>query len=414
MSIDQSTLANRLREAREQAGITQEEAASSLKLPRTAVVQIENGNRAVSSLELLRFAKAYRRDIGDFFGESTLKPDEGPELVLYRLSDMIGQNVDLRREVDRCLEICRAGAELEEILDAPKRSGPPTYKLSAPRSVMDAVVQGQLVAEQERLRLGLGDSPIRDLSDLLNSNGVWASGIKHLPDSISGLFLSDGAFGMTILVNFEHPRARKRFSYAHEYAHVLLDRDLQANVSEQRNANDLREKRANAFAAAFLMPESGVKSFIRDLNKGQPSRLDTPLFDVTSDRWDEASLRPAPGSQTLSYQDVALLANHFRVSFPAAVYRLKSLSIVSAAEATSLLSQEHEANEFVDFLDLFRANERTDNGKPDRELVTQVAHLVIEAYRRDEISRGRVLDLAKVLRLDGRQLLQFAQASKKE
>src|SRR5438105_715217 len=122
MSIDQTTLASRLREAREEAGVTQEEAAASLKLPRTAVVQIENGNRVVSSLELLRFAKAYRRDIGDFFEEGALKVEEGPELVLYRLSDTIGQNVDLRREVDRCLEICRAGAELEDILDVPKRS----------------------------------------------------------------------------------------------------------------------------------------------------------------------------------------------------------------------------------------------------------------------------------------------------
>jgi Zn-dependent peptidase ImmA (M78 family) len=230
---------------------------------------------------------------------------------------------------------------------------------------------------------------------------------------MSGLFLSDQRFGVAILVNFEHPRARKRFSYAHEFAHALLDRDLQTNVSERNNSGDLREKRANAFAAAFLMPEGGVKMLVRDLNKGQPSRIDAPMFDVAGNSWADASLRPTPGSQTIGYQNIATIADHFRVSYQAAVYRLKSLGIVSATETTELLAKEDEASEFMKFLDMFDAEEQTTD-KPDRELVTQVAQLAIEAYRREEISRGRLMEIARTLSKNGQELLRFAEALRKE
>ena len=417
MSIDQTTLANRLRKAREETGITQEQAAESLALPRTALVQIENANRAVSSLELARISKLYQREIADFFAEEMPENPPCPALVLFRLHDELQKDPLVKREVERCIEICCLGAELEEILSRPTRSGPPLYKFPPPSTTMEAVLQGQQTAQSERQRLRLDDTPIPDMSDLLNNEcGLWACGAR-LPNSMSGLFLADQRFGLVILVNFEHPRGRKRFSYAHEYAHTLFDRDLQANVSDRTNAKDLRETRANAFAAAFLMPEGGVVSFVRNLNKGQPSRQETPVFNVAGDEWTEASIRPTPGSQTIGYQDVALVADHFRVSYQAAVYRLRSVNIIGSAERDSLIKQEPEAIEYIRFLDLFDFEEtpkQDPKRKPDRELVAQVAHAAIEAYRQETISRGRILEIGTTLKLNGQELLRFAQASRKE
>ena len=65
---------------------------------------------------------------------------------------------------------------------------------------------------------------------------------------------------------------RKRFSYAHEYAHAILDRNMNAIVSTNDNSHELIEKRANAFAAAFLMPQAGVHWFLGLLDKGGASR----------------------------------------------------------------------------------------------------------------------------------------------
>ena len=63
--------------------------------------------------------------------------------------------------------------------------------------------------------------------------------------------------------------------------------------------------RANAFAAAFLMPSSGIEWFLGLLEKGEPSRRYHTTYDVAGDQQIEALERPAPGSQEITYQDVA-------------------------------------------------------------------------------------------------------------
>src|ERR1700677_193561 len=62
-------LGDRLREARKYLGLKQEEVATYLKIPRTALTDIENGQRRVEAIELTRLAKLYRQPIGYFAGE---------------------------------------------------------------------------------------------------------------------------------------------------------------------------------------------------------------------------------------------------------------------------------------------------------------------------------------------------------
>lgn len=405
MNYDQKNLAHRVRRLREAVGVTQEDVASELGIPRTAVVQIENGSRAVSSLELARMAAIFRCPLDDFFSEADPESETDPALVLFRLSDALGSDHQIQAKVRHCLSICRDGFELEQILERPGRDLPPDYSLDAPKSVMDAVQQGNRVAASERQRLGLGDAPVLDLAGLMNENGIWATSTE-LPDSMSGLFLADARLGLVILVNKGHCVARQRFSFAHEYGHALIDRQLKANVSVAENGTDLRETRANSFAAAFLMPEAGVRSLIRELNKGQPSKADTPVFDVAGNTWVENSLRPPANSQTISYQDVASLAHHFRVSYQAAAYRLNGLGIVTKTERAELLERESEAKDFMAFMQMFDPYAMAQD---DRELVNQVLQLTIEAYRRCEVSRGRVMDIAANMGVSGRKLLTFAE-----
>ena len=66
---DRNRLATRLREARESAGLSQEDVAGKLGLPRPAISQIENGHRRVEALELARFAKLYARPLAFFADE---------------------------------------------------------------------------------------------------------------------------------------------------------------------------------------------------------------------------------------------------------------------------------------------------------------------------------------------------------
>jgi transcriptional regulator with XRE-family HTH domain len=62
-------LGDRLREARKYLGLKQEEVATYLKIPRTALTDIENGQRRVEAIELTRLAKLYRQPVAFFTGE---------------------------------------------------------------------------------------------------------------------------------------------------------------------------------------------------------------------------------------------------------------------------------------------------------------------------------------------------------
>lgn len=62
-------LGERLREARKYLGLKQEEVAAYLKIQRTALSDIESGQRRVEALELTRLAKLYRQPVSYFTGE---------------------------------------------------------------------------------------------------------------------------------------------------------------------------------------------------------------------------------------------------------------------------------------------------------------------------------------------------------
>jgi transcriptional regulator with XRE-family HTH domain len=62
-------LGERLRDARKYLGLKQEEVATYLKIPRTALSDIESGHRRVDVIELTRLAKLYRQPASYFTGE---------------------------------------------------------------------------------------------------------------------------------------------------------------------------------------------------------------------------------------------------------------------------------------------------------------------------------------------------------
>ena len=417
MPIDLATLGKRLKEVREDRGITQEAAAEALGVPRTAIVQIEAGNRSISTLELSLLADLFERPIAEFFSEGPIPgfQEEDPILALLRITDSFKDDPAVQGQIARCVGICREGAALEDILGKKRRSGPPFYSLAEPRNAMEGVRQGTSVASEERKRLGLGDAPIHALADLLSNQGVWVASVD-LPNDMSGMFLRHTSLGMVILINHNHPRPRKRFSYAHEYAHALMDRNRPAIVSTRENSKDRSETRANAFAAALLMPESGVRSFLTSLDKGLPSRQSQLVYDLAGNGCLEATSRTAPGSQKIVYQDVASLARYFGVSYQAAAFRLQALNLVGQSEREALIGQEELGNSYLRLLHFRQAIDTPEEGpdkdaRQNQELVGQVVYLAIEAFRREEVSKGRLLDLSKKLGIAGKDLLALAQGA---
>lgn len=178
---------------------------------------------------------------------------------------------------------------------------------------------------------------------------------------------------------------------------MLLDRGRKGVVSRASDRESLLEVRANAFAAAFLMPPGGVGEFVQGLAKGQPSRLASEVFDGEDAL--EAQARSTPGSQALQMHDVVLLAHHFGVSRIAALYRLKNLRLVKDPEFQALKAQEDQGfgKTITGLLDL----EKPGHEKARNEFRHRFLGLALEAFRRDEITRSKARELCAQVEVEG-------------
>lgn len=401
-------LSNRLKEARESRGINQQSAAEFLSIPRTAITQIEAGNRSVSTLELTKFSKLYRYPISYFLDETPTN-EEDINAVLYRAAPSL--NEATQQQIYHYIELCKEGLALEKILDFEPRANLPKYSLPIPKNKGEAATQGVNIAEQERKRLSIGIGSIADITNLIANQGIWACS-ADLPDDVSGLFLNNSKTGLIILVNANHVISRKRFSYAHEYAHALFDRDENIRISSTANNAEFIEVRANAFSAAFLMPTDGISEVLRSLNKGKSSRQNQVILDVSANSEMNVESRYAPYSQNITFQDIAIIAHHFSVSYQAAVYRLRSLNIISQKECDQLIAKYQDGKHYLSSLNMFSDLEYKE-GKElwDRELRSELSYLAIEAFRREEISRGRIIELGDAIGVGGKNLYEFALAT---
>src|SRR3954466_11678842 len=75
--VEQVEVAHRLRSARETLGLTQEDVASALGIPRTVVIAMGAGKRNVTALEIRRLARLYQREVAWLLGEGPETVDEG-------------------------------------------------------------------------------------------------------------------------------------------------------------------------------------------------------------------------------------------------------------------------------------------------------------------------------------------------
>jgi Zn-dependent peptidase ImmA (M78 family)/DNA-binding XRE family transcriptional regulator len=391
MPITQQELGRRIRAAREACRATQDDAAKHLGVSRPTFVQIEAGNRSVSSLELDKIAFLFGRDMREFVADSF--QDEDSLSALFRAQTAIVGEPTVLEKLRECMALGRELTNLERLVGIDRDlSAVASYAFPTPKSRWDATQHGQRLAEQERRRLGLGHAPVPDMSALLESQGV-RTGLVDLPDDISGLTLSDRKVGLFVVANRAHHYLRRRFSFAHEYAHVVADRDRSGLISRTSQRDDLVEMRANAFAANFLMPEDGVRQFVAGLGKGKPSRAFAEVYDEAGSLNVEG--RSEPGTQTLQLYDVVQLAHHFGASRLSALFRLRNLRLLTEAEFEHLkaLDEQGKGKQLAALLGL----PEPDHTEMRGEFKHRFLGLALEAFRRDELSRGKLRELVAMV-----------------
>jgi transcriptional regulator with XRE-family HTH domain len=104
---DRKALGERLREAREYLGFSQDQVATFLSIPRSALSLMETGQRKVDALELKKLAGLYKRPVGFFTGEEADEAAFGTD-VKYLASQVAELSPDDREELGRFAEFLRA------------------------------------------------------------------------------------------------------------------------------------------------------------------------------------------------------------------------------------------------------------------------------------------------------------------
>ncbi|NGX61265.1 MAG: hypothetical protein K940chlam9_00748 [Chlamydiae bacterium] len=407
--MDLQILGKKIKLLRKKSGLTQDEVEKAVALPQKALTHIESGARKVSTLELAKLSKLFHVPIAGFFFQEM--QEEDVLVALHRIAPGLESDPKIHDQVAKYVQVCREGAFLKDVLGISRQKSIRTYSSPIPKNVQEAQRQGEEVAREERRSFELGDAPIYDIADLLSSQGIWTAQTL-LPNEMSGLFLHHSSLGMAIIINAAHVYVRQCFSYAHEYAHALFDANHTVSISNAENAKDLIEVRANAFASAFLMPEQGIASLLRSMGKGEGGRRESVIYDVSTERAIENQHRQVARFQKITAQTVAWITYHFGVSYQATVYRLQNLGYFNAKARIALLKDEFKGREFLRILSLQDKEPPNKQAYQNRELKAQVAALAIEAFQREDISRGRLLDLSELLELPGNELLKFAEGEK--
>lgn len=404
MTVTQEELARRLREAREAAGFSQEQVAKALHLTRPTIAQIEAGKRKVSSIELAALARLFGRPLQSFF-EETFEED-GISFILRSIPE-IKQDPRIQKALSRGMEIINSILDLESKLSLARMSGVPATSYSKKiQTKWEAIQHGQEVAAQERGRLNLGLAPVADPAAILDRQGILILGLE-LPAGISGFTFRSGQAAVCAVNNIE-PQVRQRYSLVHEYCHILCDiSEVPAIITRAKEGKDLREVRADVFAANFLMPEGAIKDFLLSRGKGTSSRLQASL--MVKDRLSGYEARRTEQARKINYIDVVQLANYFGVSVESVVWRLHNLNFINEQEQNDLL--EKDKSDAGKILKKYSGGQFTfpvsQNKFSFQSASERLLNLSIEAAQKSLISRNKLIELLKLAGLTEKDIFEF-------
>jgi transcriptional regulator with XRE-family HTH domain len=110
---ERQLLGERLREARKYIGLKQEDVAAYLKIPRTALGDIESGQRRVEAMELMRLATLYKQPVSYFTGEDAAAAALPPSVAFLARQTAELSDQD-REEVSRFVEYLRARSQADQ------------------------------------------------------------------------------------------------------------------------------------------------------------------------------------------------------------------------------------------------------------------------------------------------------------
>jgi Zn-dependent peptidase ImmA (M78 family) len=374
-SLTSEALGELLRNARENAKLTQAAAAQALNVARTTLVAIEQGQRRARIEELQKLAALYNVSLNVLLRQDSAKVDLRPRFRRAGEAD-----TDVEESITLLNSLVEAELELENLLGIQRARNDPPERPLLPGNVL---LQAEQDASELRQWLGLGMAPIHDMVSVLEIQLGARVFIRPLPTRISGLYAFDEVAGACILLNASHPRDRRTQTSAHETGHFISTRRAPDALYEGSAEASREERYANAFARCLLTPARAVA---------------TRFQDVTA------------GAARLTRRHIIILAHIFGVSREAMVRRLEELRL--AKSGTWDWFKEHGGITDEQAREVLGDAIPPDPAKADatRQVSMRMSLMASEAWRRGLLSEGQLARLLHIDRVEAREMIDEFQA----
>jgi Zn-dependent peptidase ImmA (M78 family)/DNA-binding XRE family transcriptional regulator len=232
---------SRIAIARKRRGLTLADLSERVGVSLQSLSNYETGRTDPTRETLAKMSAAL-----DFPESFFRKPDVEilpPDAVSFRARSKLAA-----APRDAALAASTLALELNEWIEA-------RYRLPAAQLPTLGRLDPEGAANVLRTRWGLDDTPISNMVHLVESRGVRVFSLPPEFADVDAFSFWRNGTPFIFLSTLKSPE-RGRFDVAHELGHLVLhgeERGLQGPPAE---------KEANAFASAFLMPESSVRSCI--------------------------------------------------------------------------------------------------------------------------------------------------------
>ncbi|GGN92044.1 hypothetical protein GCM10011579_089400 [Streptomyces albiflavescens] len=315
-TVSPADVGRRVGQARTRRGLTGDALGALVGLGKDQISKIENGRRKIGVRELPKFAEVLGVSVAHLLGQ----PSRPTLAMAHRLAGDTSPDEDSNAK-RRALQLL----EVEDVLT--QRAAPPPALPTAagqqvfdyarkelsqrPRNKAEAERQGKHLAEQMRLRLGLGSHELGDLPGLIERHFGVDVALSPLGTQTDGLCIHGDGVAL-IVASTDFSQGHVRFTLAHELGHHLLGdpRDVINEGERDMFADNLQERRVNAFAGHLLMPEEGIRETLKWLSAGR-----------------------------VTERSLVALMEQFGVSLGALVYQLCVMGLITYDQGKRLRSQ---------------------------------------------------------------------------
>lgn len=304
----------RLKEALQLRGKKMADLSVDTDISRQSLSLYANGENNPPYENVVKISKSLEIPYAFFMSENlcTVVTDN-----TYFRSQAAATKKDRKAQIKRLELVAQMYEVLLEYVDFPKLNLPVVSELRAANDPVkldtrEGFEEIETIANQVRKQWGLGKGPIDDMQYALESHGIVVTGFRNVDSKIDAfsqrIRVDDvGTVFIVALAIGEKPIERLRLDMAHELGHILMHSWGDNNEEIDKDEFNLREKQANTFGGAFLLP---AETFGKDV---EPYATNIDFYRSLKKKWG--------------------------VSMQAMMYRARQLEIISANQFQYMMRQ---------------------------------------------------------------------------